>query len=173
MKRSSKKYIYIFISLFLFWLILAPSFSQTSLIAGALSTLLVILYCKDILFSCEEMPLYSIRKLLMFLNYVFPFLLIEIFKANIDVMRIVLHPKLPIDPVITRVPMMLNNKVNQVIYANSVTMTPGTLSIDITEKEFVVHALTRKAAEGLIACVIEQHTCRIDRLSSKLEDSED
>jgi multicomponent Na+:H+ antiporter subunit E len=73
----------------------------------------------------------------------------EIAKANIDVAKLVLHPKLPISPVLLRVPATQNTDVGKVIYANSITLTPGTVSIEVEPNEILVHAITREAADGL------------------------
>jgi multicomponent Na+:H+ antiporter subunit E len=73
----------------------------------------------------------------------------EITKANIDVAKIILNPALPISPVMVRVPATQRTDVGKVIYANSITLTPGTVSVEVMDDEILVHAVTREAADGL------------------------
>ena len=73
----------------------------------------------------------------------------EITKSNWDVVRLVLDPKLPITPTMVWVPATQRTDVGKVIYANSITLTPGTVSVEIENDRILVHAITREAAEGL------------------------
>jgi multicomponent Na+:H+ antiporter subunit E len=91
-----------------------------------------------------------------------PWLLWEILKSNIDVARIILDPKLPISPRLLHVVASQRTATGQVIYANSITLTPGTISLDVREGRILVHALTAEAAESL-------QTGEIDRRVSALE----
>ena len=70
----------------------------------------------------------------------------EIVQANIDVARRILNPSLPIRPKVIRVKATQQGDLGRVIYANSITLTPGTVSVDVEGDEIVVHALTEEAA---------------------------
>jgi len=70
----------------------------------------------------------------------------EIVKANIDVARRVLSPRLPIRPQMIRVKSTQKTDLGRVIFANSITLTPGTVSVDMLDDQIVVHALTDEAA---------------------------
>jgi len=70
-------------------------------------------------------------------------------KANIDVARLVLSSKTPITPTLLRVKATQTSDIGQVIYANSITLTPGTISVDVANNEILVHALSRDGAESL------------------------
>ncbi len=76
-------------------------------------------------------------------------LAVEIVKANLDVARRILDPKLPIDPVLVRVKATQASELGQVIYANSITLTPGTVSMQVEGGEILVHAISREMAEDL------------------------
>lgn len=156
-----KKNICLFALLLLFWLILSPRISIEAVVVGGIVSTLVVLYSQELVFEEKEMTLYSLKKLKSFIIFI-GYLLIEIVKANIDVALIVLNPSLPIQPCFISVPMMLKNDVNKVIYSNAVTLTPGTLTVDIKEDEFIIHALTTSAAEGMVDSIIEQHCCRLE-----------
>ncbi len=66
-----------------------------------------------------------------------------------DVTKRILDPRLPISPCLIRVKTSQTSDVGRVIYANSITLTPGTISIALEDDEILVHALTREGAEGL------------------------
>ena len=70
-------------------------------------------------------------------------------KANLDVMRRIVSPELPISPTIVRLPCTQHTDLGRVMYANSITLTPGTVSIDLDDEYVTVHALTREGAEAL------------------------
>lgn len=157
----NKKNVCLFILLLLFWLVLSPKLTLEAILVGSIVSCLVVLYSQDIVFEEKEMPLYSFKKLKSFIVFI-GHLLVEIVKANIDVALIVLNPTMPIQPAFIKVPMMLKNDVNKVIYANSVTLTPGTLTVDVKEDEFIIHALTDSAAEGMVNSIIEQYVCKLE-----------
>ncbi len=79
-----------------------------------------------------------------------PWLLWAIIKANIDVALRILSPRLPISPTMVEVQTSQKSALGQVIYANSITLTPGTVSVDLTDDMIIVHALSRESAEALM-----------------------
>ncbi len=81
------------------------------------------------------------KRVAYFLVYI-PILLWEIIKANLDVAYRVLHPKMPINPGIVRVPVTLHSDYGKTLLANSITLTPGTLTLDVKDQNFYVHWLT-------------------------------
>jgi multicomponent Na+:H+ antiporter subunit E len=84
---------------------------------------------------------------LRFLLYI-PWIMWEIAKANLDVTLCVLGIR-PISPRIIRVPASQKTDLGQTLYANSITLTPGTISLDVRENSILVHALTADTAAGL------------------------
>ena len=74
----------------------------------------------------------------------------EILKSGWDVSKIILNPKLPISPTLVRFKPSQKSDVGLVLHANSITLTPGTLTIEARPGEFLVHGLTRSGAEGCI-----------------------
>jgi multicomponent Na+:H+ antiporter subunit E len=91
-----------------------------------------------------------------------PWLLWQIAKANLDVARRILDPRLPIDPRVIRVRASQRRDLARVIYANSITLTPGTVSIDVAGDRITVHALTREAAEGLATGEMDRRVSRVE-----------
>lgn len=76
-------------------------------------------------------------------------LLVEIVKASIDVSKLILAPKLALSPRMVRVKATQPTDTGVVIYANSITLTPGTVTVDIDGDELLVHAITQDMADGL------------------------
>jgi multicomponent Na+:H+ antiporter subunit E len=90
-----------------------------------------------------------------------PWLLWEILLAAAHVAKVVLHPKMPIDPSLIRFNSRLPNVVAKVILANSITLTPGTITVDLHGDEFLVHALTGGTAEGLSCGEMQQKVAKL------------
>ena len=78
-----------------------------------------------------------------------PWLFGTVIQANFDVARRILHPRLPITPTVIRVPAEQRTAPGRVSYANSITLTPGTISLEVSDDEIEVHALSVDAAEDL------------------------
>jgi multicomponent Na+:H+ antiporter subunit E len=78
-----------------------------------------------------------------------PWLLWQIFKANVHVGLRILNPKLPISPRIVKAVTSQRGDMGRVIYANSITLTPGTVSLQVEDDHILVHALTEESADGL------------------------
>ena len=70
-------------------------------------------------------------------------------KANLDVAKIILTPSLPISPRLIRVPGTQRTDMGLVTYANSITLTPGTITLDVRDGYLLVHALTAESAAGV------------------------
>lgn len=92
----------------------------------------------------------------------FPWLLREIVLSNLDVIRIVLSPRLPIDPAVLRLKASQQTDLGRVIYGNSITLTPGTLTMDIDGDEVTVHALTRRGAAALESGEMDRRVRRLE-----------
>ena len=85
----------------------------------------------------------------------------EILKSSIQVARIVLNPSLPISPRVVEIKSTSGHLVDQVILANSITLTPGTLALDLHEGVIKVHALTEEGAKELAEGAMDR---RVDAL---------
>lgn len=92
-----------------------------------------------------------------------PWLIWQILLSNFAVVRIILDPRLPIAPCLVRVRPSQHTDLGRVIYANSITLTPGTVSVRVDEDRIVVHALTAAAAAGLQAGEMDRRVARFER----------
>jgi len=132
--------IILFILLITFWFILSTKIDLTIAIIGFFASCLVIFYNYDLIFNDQEATKITLRSIGRFLILVYV-LLANIIKSNIEVAMIVLNPKLPINPGFQKIRNPLKKELNQALYANAITLTPGTLSVEVTEEYIIVHGL--------------------------------
>ena len=131
-----------------FWLVLSGFFTLPLLAAGLGSAIAVVLLTRRMgVVDREGLPIHLGWAAAKY----WPWLLREIVKAAWDVAKIIVDPKLPISPTMIRVKTSQKTSVGIVTYANSITLTPGTISVEAEHGEILVHALTRAAADGLAA----------------------
>ena len=130
------------------WLLLSGHYNALLLSLGVVSILVVVMIAlrMDVI-DREGHPIHLTIKVLPY----WAWLGWEIIKSNLDVARRILSPTLPISPTVLRVKASQRSALGKVIYANSITLTPGTVSINIEANEIEVHALTREAAASLRA----------------------
>ncbi len=95
----------------------------------------------------------------------FPWLLWEIFKANIDVAKVIIQPKMPIQPKVFRVKASQLDELGHAIYANSITLTPGTVTVDLHEGMVEVHALTKVAQDGVESGEMDSKVVDMERIT--------
>ncbi|MBA4176663.1 MAG: cation transporter [Leptothrix sp. (in: Bacteria)] len=137
----------LFAFLCLFWLLLSGFFTPFLLAAGVGSALAVVWFARRMdVVDHEGHPIQLGARALLY----WPWLLKEIVKSAWDVSKIILHPKLPISPTLVRFKPTQKTDVGLVIHAQSITLTPGTITIEAGPNEFLVHGLTRSGAEGVV-----------------------
>ncbi len=127
------------------WLLLSSHFEPLLVGLGVASTVVTVyLAARMDLIDHESHPLHLTFSLLQFWGY----LGWQIVLANIDVAARVLGLK-PISPTLVTLALPLKTDLGRVIYANAITLTPGTASLEVTTDSVVVHALSRDAARDL------------------------
>lgn len=133
--------------LFGLWLLLSGHYNPLLIGFGIFSSVLVVLLARRMrIIDPEGHPIH----LGLGAATYWPWLLLEIVKSNIDVARRILDPSLPISPTMIRVKAGQRTELGQVVYANSITLTPGTVSIELEDGMIDVHALTAEGAESLL-----------------------
>jgi len=148
--RSLLTYATTFFVLFCLWVILSGKFDLFHLSLGVISCLMVTLFSKDLLFP-EPGTAGFFGTLICFIRYI-PWLLYQIFMANLHVLYLVFHPKMMdlIDPQIFRFQSRLKGDLSLVTFANSITLTPGTITVYVSiDGTFTVHAIDKQSREGL------------------------
>ena len=129
-----------FVILFTFWLLLSSFFDALHLIAGMLCSLLAALISYKLL-----RPGKNIVTLARFILYI-PWLIYQIILANFDVAYRTLHPDMPIDPEIIQFKSFLKSGIALTTLANSITLTPGTLTVDLTDDGYLyIHWINVKS----------------------------
>lgn len=127
------------------------------LLLGAVSVVLVILLSLSMgLVDDEGVP----ARLLPGAPRYWPWLVVEVVKSSLDVSRRVVDPALPIDPVEGRVATGQSTDLGRCLFANSITLTPGTVSTGVDEHGVTFHALTAAAAGGLAAGEMDRRVTR-------------
>lgn len=142
-------YIYTFILLMAFWVLLSGKFDPFHLTLGVISCLLVSCMSADLLFRFPEKK-GRLAEAGRFLMYI-PWILKEIVLSTLQVAILALHPRMKehISPRIVTFKTKLTNNIARVTLANSITLTPGTITIRMEDDVFHVHALSEKIAAGL------------------------
>jgi len=125
-------------TLFAFWLALSGHYTPMLLGFGVGSCVLVVYLSHRMdLIDEEGVPLQSALRMMMYL----PWLLKEVLVANIEVARVILSPTLKISPRMVLFHGSQKTDLGRAIYANSITLTPGTITTGVNGNEFEIHAL--------------------------------
>jgi len=129
-----------FTTLMLFWLMLEGSLATDILIVGAvISIAIAVLYPAGFSFFTEFR--FTPRAIVAGLRY-YGFFFTELFKSNIKLAAIILSPSLPIQPGIVKVRTRLKSRMGRLMLANSITLTPGTLTVELKGEWLYVHWVT-------------------------------
>jgi multicomponent Na+:H+ antiporter subunit E len=132
--------------LFAFWLVLSGHYTPMLVAAGGVSAALCVLAMIRVrAVDAEGQPF----ELLWGAVTYFPWLIREIAKSAWAVTKIILHPSLPISPTMTIVRASQRTSVGVATYANSITLTPGTITVEVNGNELTVHALVGEGALDL------------------------
>ena len=141
-----------FLLFFLVWIILNCRITAEICVLGMLlSAVLFFFICRFMDYSIKkERLLFHLTPL--FFQYFFV-LIQEIVKANLCVMKIILSPELQPEPALVYFRTELQSGLSKVILANSITLTPGTITVSLEDNRFCVHCLDRELAEGMESSV--------------------
>jgi multicomponent Na+:H+ antiporter subunit E len=134
------------LTLFILWLLLSGHYNVLLISLGLLSSLLtVVLALRMDVIDHESHPLHLRRQLPRY----WVFLSREVILANLDVVRRILTPGKSFSPQLRQLPLPQKTALGQVIYANSITLTPGTVTVQLGTDSIRIHALSREAADDL------------------------
>lgn len=149
----------------LFWILMSGFFTAFLLAAGLGSAFFVAWLAHRMdLIDHEGHPFHLTWSAVTY----WPWLIKEIMKSAIDVARIILDPKLPASPTVVRFKPRQKTVVGLVTHANSITLTPGTLSIEVAQEGFMVHALTKSGAEATVDSDMDR---RVERFEGSAAES--
>lgn len=158
------RYITVFILSLIFWLLLTFKITLPNLIVGSVVSII----CSAIFtrfFVTNVYKLLQPHRYYWFIIYLFVFLW-ECLKANLDVAYRVLHPAMPIRPGIVKVRTTLKSDLGKMLLANSITMTPGTITVDIIGEYLYIHWIYVRSEDpeiytGMITGAFEEYIKKI------------
>jgi len=142
------------------WLLMSGLYKPILLGLGTASVLLTLLltWRMNILDAFTHPVWASLR----FVPY-WPWLSVEIVKSSLDVARCVLSPSMPISPTFFDLDASQSTTVGRVVYANSITLTPGTVTLDVEGQRLRVHALSRDSVEALLEGEMDRRVSRAEQ----------
>ena len=151
-----------FIVLLLLWLIFAGSLTVTNLILGVIVSALITFFCSRFMGYSTKKLLAALKKTGQLLGYLLV-LLREIVTANIAVLKMIDRRAAP-EPALVRFSSDLKSEAHRVLVANSITLTPGTYTVELEDGRYAVHALDRSFDTDIENCVFF-------RMARKMEES--
>lgn len=131
--------LFYFLLTFFVWLLLTWTLEPMTVFVGLLGAFITVLFLWDILPPYMTL-LFEPRRLFWFLVYI-PYFFYYVLKANLDVAYRVLHPDMPIKPGIVKVRTKLIKDLSKTFLANSITLTPGTMTVDIDGEYLYIHCI--------------------------------
>ncbi len=156
-----------FFVLFAFWLLLSGRYQAKYIIIGAVSAALVTFLTNDLFYSALQrnaLPGIKTRQVLRqignFILYI-PWLVLQIILANVQVAYLVLHPRMPIEPGLLLFRTRMRKGIAQVTLANSITLTPGTITTSLEDGNYIIHNLKPPLASSLVDGTMQNKVARV------------
>lgn len=148
-----------FAAFFAFWLLVSGSIDWQHLLFGSIVSAIITVFWR----RSSERVLNKLSFKRMYLSIqAIAWLIRDVWFAAWQVVPIVLSPKLPISPTLVHVRTNLHTRRMRSLYANSITLTPGTLTVQLRENELVVHALTAQAAQDVLSWSFEERLKQLE-----------
>ena len=138
-----------------FWALLSGQFHNSFLITAGVLCITFVVWMQHRMGGLDDegVPARFYPKALLYV----PYLLWEVIKSNWDVFKRVWTTPLPIDPCLTPVPYSTKHAFVTTTYANSITLTPGTVTVVVGDRTMLIHCLTKDAGDGLLGGDMERH----------------
>ena len=137
-----------YIVFFILWIIFNGRITTEIVIFGlVIAAVMYAFICKFMDYSLKK-ELFYIKKFPYIIEYLY-YLVREIVKANFATMKLTLSSAYAIEPVLIHFESPVKSKTTKFLLANSITLTPGTITVSIVENEFTVHCLDKTLAEGI------------------------
>ena len=156
-----------FMVLFVFWLLLSGRYQAKYIILGVISAALVTFLSNDLFYAVlqrdEQIGIKTgqvLRQIWHFLLYI-PWLLVQIVLANVQVAYIVLQPRMPIEPGLLLFRTRMRKGMARVTLANSITLTPGTITASLEDDSYIIHNLKPPLASSLVDGTMQNKVAHI------------
>lgn len=155
--------VFLFIVLCAFWVFLSGEIKSPKLMA------MCVVCCATTAWFSTRLEIVGdegqpTRGLVPFFRYM-PWLFWQVVLSNIDVIKRVWHPERSIEPRLFQLPIQVRHPVAKALYANSITLTPGTVAVQCDEESFLIHALTEEAEQALRSGDMEQRIQQMEEVS--------
>ena len=160
LSRTSTRMLLLFVLLICVWLLWSGVYKPLLLGLGALSCLLTCYVARRVGYFDNEFFMLHFSKRLFGYSV---WLAKEVIRSSLEVSRVVLDPQLPISPRIVHIDATALHPVNQAILGNSITLTPGTLALDVNGGVINVHSLTQEGADALMSSKIDRRVAALRR----------
>lgn len=157
-----RNFLLVFLTMLSFWLLLSGKFDLFHIFAGIVSSLVVALFSGKLILSNPTDRGGIVFEIFRFVHYTI-WLIYQIFISGIDVTKRVFKVKMPINPGIIKCRPKLKSDVALTILANSITLTPGTMTLDISDGEIFIHCLAIEDEQKLMGSEadFEAHIIRL------------
>lgn len=139
------RFIFTWLILMLLWIGFTGSLEGVEIVIGGIASLIITAYAFRT-FTTEGLRVLSPKRLFYMLKYVLIFI-VELIKSNLDVAARVINPALPINPEIVAFKTKLQSEMARLVLANTITLTPGTLTVDVIEDTFYIHWLNSLSSD--------------------------
>lgn len=150
-----------FVLFFLVWVIFNGQLTAEIAAFGVvIAGVMYLFLCKFLSYS-PRCDLFLLRKSPLLIQYIFT-LVIEIIKANLTVFRLIYTAEYELEPAIVHFQTDLRSTFARVLLANSITLTPGTITVSLQDNEYMVHCLDKELAEGIASSVFVELLRKIE-----------
>lgn len=170
-RQHKLQFFRLLLTLMVLWLLLSGMFKPLLLILGVMSIAIVLYFSvvMKLLTHCGRALFLKPFHLLCY----FGWLMVEILKSNLVVIKDIFSPTLTIDPLLKVIPSTQTSEMGRVIYANSITLTPGTIAISILQNgDILVHALNRASFKDLENGPMDAKVCALEPDVHCVEDTD-
>lgn len=157
--RSTPRVIAAGVVVFAFWLVISASLAWTDLVLGLALSLLLGWWSVSFLWAGDA-PRLSLREAAVMLRQT-PGFGWQVFLSALHVARVVLDPRLPIQPRLMTCRTRLRRDISRIAFAQAVTLTPGTLTVDMRGSDFLLHCLDEASAERILDGSLERQVAGI------------
>lgn len=148
------------LTLYVFWLLLSGNYTAFLMLSGLGCALGVVWFGRRMrLIDGEGHPIHLGWRALSY----WPWLVKEMAKSAWAVARIIIDPRLPVSPTLVTIKPGQRTDVGLVVHANSITLTPGTITLDAGPDRFIVHSLTEAGSEELARGDIDRRVAAMER----------
>ncbi|MBQ8548037.1 MAG: Na+/H+ antiporter subunit E [Lachnospiraceae bacterium] len=154
------------IVLFALWLIFNGKVTLELVLFGIVLSVAVYLFCWKFLEYSPKRELLALRLLPQGIGYFFV-LVWEVIKANYSAISLIVSPKYEVEPLLVTFKTELKTDLARTVLANSITLTPGTITVELTEDEFKVHCLDKEMAEGIEDSVFVRLLLKMEKTAGR------